>query len=85
MSENVCIDVTETKCEVVPYKECKVRKYYVTSSYSISITTDGTGGDEVHREEVGPEVVRGEELLPGQEESPAHQTLPQLSERDKAE
>ena len=24
MSENVCIDVTETKCEVVPYKECKV-------------------------------------------------------------
>ena len=21
-SENVCIDVTETKCEVVPYKEC---------------------------------------------------------------
>ena len=27
MSENVCIDVTETKCEVVPYKECKVRKY----------------------------------------------------------
>lgn len=48
MSENVCIDVTETKCEVVPYKECKVRKYYVTSSYSISITTDGTGGDEVH-------------------------------------
>ena len=48
MSENVCIDVTETKCEVVPYKECKVRKYCVTSSYSISITTDGTGGDEVH-------------------------------------
>ena len=24
MSENVCIDVTETKCEVVPYKECKM-------------------------------------------------------------
>ena len=23
-SENVCIDVTETKCEVVPYKECKM-------------------------------------------------------------
>ena len=23
-SQNVCIDVTETKCEVVPYKECKM-------------------------------------------------------------
>ena len=23
-TENVCIDVTETKCEVVPYKECKM-------------------------------------------------------------
>ena len=22
--QNVCIDVTETKCEVVPYKECKM-------------------------------------------------------------
>ena len=46
---------------------------------------DGAGAAGVHREEARPQAVRGEELLPGQEDNPPQETLPRVPQRDQAE